>query len=196
MRPGSPKVMVTISQIAERDGISRQAVSKALLGLLRDHDIPVERDVRGRVAKVSLAHWDHHRSRYATPEKLVEQTSASSMRHVVENQPDSFEEARRLGEWLKVERGQLRLEELRSGLIRGDLLKAGLHTVQGEIQSVISSLADQADALAAAVSREGVHGLRVMLRQVAFDLNSEIANRMAAIAQEAPASDEDDNVGV
>ncbi len=44
--------------------------------------------------------------------------------------------------------------------------------------------------MALAVSREGAHGLRVLLRQIAFELNSEIADRLGKIVEAAAQHDE------
>jgi phage terminase Nu1 subunit (DNA packaging protein) len=190
MEAEAPKVMVSISDIAEREGISRQAVSKTVAGLVSQHDIPVERDGRGRIARLSLAHWDHHRSAYANPAKVLAAKPEGGHRNSVEPKKDSFEEARRLGEWLKVEREQLRQAEARGQLYRADLLADALLMAGREIQSLIAKLPNRADDLAVAVSREGAHGLRVLLREIAFDMSTDIANRLASIASDAPAIDE------
>ncbi|WP_223998415.1 hypothetical protein [Aureimonas sp. SA4125] len=190
MEDDAPRVMWAISQIAERDGISRQAVSKVVIGLVDDHAIPVERDGRGRISKVSLAHWDHHRSRYSNPAKAPVPRPDAAGKAVIPDQKDSFEEARRLGEWLKVERERIRQAEERGRLFRADRTVEALTMAGREIQSLIGKLPNRADDLAVAVSREGAHGLRVLLRQIAFDLSTDIAARLALIASGAPAQDE------
>lgn len=190
MEAEAPKVMLTVSEIAERGGISKQAVSKVVQSLVQNHGIPVERDGRGRIARVSVAHWDHHRSQFANPAKLVEQRSEPAPRPPVGGSPDSFEEARRLGEWLKVERERIRQAEEGGKLFRADRIVEALAMTGREIQSAIGKLPNRADDLAVAVSREGVHGLRVLLREIAFELSSTIADKLAAIASESPVQDE------
>ena len=57
--------MWSAEQIAARDGVTKQAVSKtvqAILAVMKN--VPVERDGRGRVLRISLAHYDHHRERF------------------------------------------------------------------------------------------------------------------------------------
>ncbi|WP_323011107.1 hypothetical protein [Paracoccus sp. (in: a-proteobacteria)] len=66
-----PRIMWSISQIAERDGVSRQSVSKQVQEFVADHDLPVERDGRGRITKVSLPHYDHLQDARPFMEKLA-----------------------------------------------------------------------------------------------------------------------------
>lgn len=182
-----PRVLWSISQIAERDGISKQAVSKVVQALIADHDLPVERDVRGRVSRVSLAHYDHHRGQFANPAKVA---AARPARPVPEgDRGDSFEEARRQNEWLKVEREKLDQARERKLLVRVDMLSEALDRVGREIQSIIARLPNKADEVALAGAKEGVHGVRVLLRDVAFELNTKVADGLSSLASAAPASE-------
>ena len=54
-----------------------------------------------------------------------------------------------------------------------------------EIQSTVARLPNSADDLALAVSKEGAHGLRVALREKAFELNTKIAELLANLAVQA-----------
>lgn len=185
----TPRVMWSISQIATRDGISKQAVSKIVKALIESTDIPVERDGRGRVSSLSLAHYDHHRSQFTNPAKTAaprhEPTSGTSPIA----RSDSFDEARRQGEWLKVEREKLRRQEELKQLIRADMLADALTICGKEIQNIVSRLQNKADEVALAISKEGVHGVRLLLRKLAFDLNIEIADKLNEIIADAPARD-------
>lgn len=53
-------VMVTAKEVAERDGLSPQAVTKQVRKLA-GQGMPVERDGRGRIARFSLAWYDDAR---------------------------------------------------------------------------------------------------------------------------------------
>ncbi|MEP9378398.1 hypothetical protein ABLE91_16905 [Aquabacter sp. CN5-332] len=183
-----PRVMWSVSQIAERDGISKQAVSKVVQGLIAQHGVPVERDTRGRVARISLAHYDHHRGQFSNPAKVVASRPSPPIGGDVPR-GDSFEEARRQNEWLKVEREKLDQAKERKQLVRVDLMSVALERAGREIQAIIARLPNQADDVALAGAKEGVHGVRLKLRDVAFELNSSVADAMAALAAEAPASD-------
>ena len=182
----APRIMWSISQIAERDGISKQAVSKVVKSLIDNEGLPVERDGRDRVSKVSLAHYDHHRSRFVNPAK---QRSDKPSPPETAFKSDSFDEARRQGEWLKVEREKLRRQEELKKLIRVDLLANALAISGKEIQNIVARLSNKADEIALAVSKEGAHGVRLALRQIAFELNTEIADKLSEIVANAPAND-------
>lgn len=187
-------IMWSVAQIAERDGVSKQAVSKAVKKLVDDKpETPVERDGQGRVMRLSLAHYDHHRQRFVNPAKAtapIRAPSSPSSPPSPINPSDSFDEARRQAEWLKVGRERIRHQEEVGQLVRKDMLEDAVRTVGFEIQAAIKRLPNRADDIALAVSKEGVHGVRVLLRQIAFELGNEIADRLSAIADNAPATDD------
>jgi DNA-binding transcriptional ArsR family regulator len=186
----TPLIWSTATEIAERDGVSQQAVSKAIAKFAASGELPVERDGRGRIVRVSLAHYDHHRERFTNPAK-------AKLRPVGDLGPagpanaaaDSFEEARRQNEWLKVTREKLRHQEELKQLVRADVI-AEAQTIAGrEIQAIIMRLPNRADDIALAVSREGQSGARILLRTIAFELAEQIADRLGEIAAAAPAGD-------
>jgi hypothetical protein len=189
--------MWTIKQIAERDKVSKQAVSKTVGKMRADKgDDGIELDALGRVAKVSVAHYDEYRQRYVNPAKAAapirngDETPVTADAAVAKRQEDSFDEARRQGEWIKVQREALRLQEQRGQLIRADRQREAAKMVGAEIQVIINRLPNKADDLASAFSRDGVHGLRLKLRDVATEMLTLIADKLNEIALAAP--DEDD----
>lgn len=190
MDDAAPRVMWSVSQIAERDGVSKQAVSKTVQSLIEKHGLPVERDMRGRVARVSLAAYDHHRGLFVNPAKVAGSNGAPPKPPGGEvPRGDSFDEARRQNEWLKVEREKLAQAEERGKLLRTDKLGDALDRIGREIQSLNAKLPNKADDIALAGAKEGVHGVRVALRDIAFEMNSRIAALLADIAEAAPAND-------
>lgn len=185
-------VMWSISQIAERDGVSKAAVSKAAKKLIEDKpDTPVERDGQGRVMLISLAHYDHHRQRFVNPAKATApiRSITSTMSATVES-GETFDEARRQSEWLKVARERIRHQEEVGRLLRRDKVEEAQRVAGREIQNIIRRLQNKADDVAMAVSKEGVHGVRVLLRQVAFEIGNEIASRLELVAEAADTTDE------
>lgn len=187
-----PVVYRTVSEIAARDGVTKQAVSKILQRLVGVADIPVERDGRGRIARVSLAHYDHARERFTNPAKAPARDAAMPLPAGIPAKVlagDSFEEARRQGEWLKVTREKLRHAEEAGQLVRADLLQDALRMAGREIQAIVARLPNRSDDLALAVSKEGQHGARTLLRTIAFDLGEQIAARLSEIGEAAPATD-------
>jgi hypothetical protein len=189
---GETLVMWSIAQIADRDKVSKAAVSKAAKKLIEERpDTPVERDGQGRVMRISLAHYDHHRQRFVNPAKAtapIRSVSSSSPTGPLDPS-DSFDEARRQSEWLKVGRERIRHQEEVGLLLRRDKVEEAQRVAGREIQNIVRRLANKADDIAMAVSKEGVHGVRVLLRQVAFEIGNEIANRLELVADEATATD-------
>jgi len=189
--------MWSIAQIAARDGVSKAAVSKTVKKLAEDRpETPIERGSQGHVRAVSLAHYDHYRQRFVNPAKAsaplrmpdaqmdFPTDTGSSVR-----KEDSFEEAKRLNEWLKHVREQLRHNEDCGALIRKDRTDQAVAMIGGEIQSIVKRLPNRADTIALAVSKEGVHGVRVLLRQIAIDICNDIADKLGALAEAAPEND-------
>lgn len=183
--------MATPADVAGRDGVSKQAVTKLVRQLVEKHELPVDRDGRGRVIRFSLAHYDHLRGQFASSEKVASARGTSPAQRA-DQQPlsSSRDEALRQEAWLKVGREKLRRQEEIAQLVRADRLVDALANSGREIQSVVARLQNRADDMTLAVSREGVHGLRVLLRQIAFDINTEIANKLAAVAAASDAHDE------
>jgi hypothetical protein len=182
--------MVDPAFVANRDRVSRQAVTKLVRQMADRNGLPVERDARGRIARFSLAHYDHNRGQFASSARTQaarqDEEGATPLDKATK---DSRDEALRQQAWVDLGRKQLERQETLKQLVRADLLRDGLATSGREIQSLVARLPNKADDLALAVSREGVHGLRTMLRQIAFEMNQKIADRLAEIAVDAPATD-------
>lgn len=182
-------VMVAPGEVAARDGVTKQAVTKLVRRFVEEHDLPVERDGRGRIVRFSLAHYDHFRGEFASSEKVAAARKERAPSPPA-NSSTSRDEALRQEAWLKVTREKLRRQEEIGQLIRADRTREALIVCGREIQSSIARLQNRADDMALAVSREGAHGLRVLLRQIAFELNSEIADRLGKIVEAAAQHDE------
>ncbi len=189
--------MASATQIAERDGVSKQAVSKAIRRLVDERpDTPTDRGGQGQIIRISLAHYDHFRKSFINPAKAVAPlrsedgvANGKSQSSVPIRNEDSFEEARRQSEWLRLAREQIKHQEACGELIRQDFTEHAVAKAGGEIQSIIKRLPNRADAIALAVSKEGVHGVRVLLRKIAFEMSNEIADKLEAVAQVSPESD-------
>ncbi|VVT15209.1 helix-turn-helix domain-containing protein [Hoeflea sp. EC-HK425] len=198
-------VMMTLSEIAERDGISRQAISKTVRELIAKHEIPVERDSRDRIVRVSVAHIDHYRGKFQNPAKVMASRPSVSGEKpkrgdttASETDADSFEEARRRNEWLRYSRLKLEHDEACGKLIRAELVEAALDSLGREAQALVARLPNHADDLSVPFAKEGVHGLRLALREVAHKINLSIAEKFKEIAAAAPDKDviEDEEAGL
>ncbi|MCM2399815.1 hypothetical protein NBH20_01490 [Rhizobium sp. S153] len=191
-------VMWSIAQIAVRDAVSKAAVSKTVKKLLDARpETPVERGGQGQVLRISLAHYDEFRQRFVNPAKATapiragddDQVSGRSTGGRPLRDEDSFDEARRQSEWLKVGREKIRHQEECGQLIRRDRTEDAIKEIGAKLLAIIRRLPNQADAVALAVSKEGVHGVRVLLRQIAFEIGNQMADELEAIAAAAPESD-------
>ncbi|TJV19679.1 hypothetical protein [Mesorhizobium sp.] len=181
--------MATPADVAARDRVTKQAVTKLVRRLVDEHDMPVERDARERIIRFSLAHYDHYRAEFASSEKVAAARKDAPATSPA-NSSTSRDEALRQEAWLKVGREKLRRQEHIGQLVRADRMREALTICGREIQASIARLQNKADDMALAVSREGSHGLRVLLRDIAFDLNNDIADKLAAIVEKAAEHDE------
>lgn len=190
-------VMWSIGEIAKRDGVSKQAVSKTVAKMRADKgDEGVELNGLGHVAKVSVAHYDEYRQRYVNPAKALAPIRTGEDAPVLADAPqpkrqeDSFDEARRQNEWIKNAREKLRYQEDTKLLMRADRVREAQAIAGSEIKAIVNRLPNKADDLATALSRTGVHGLRLKLRDIATEMLMQIADKLSEIANAAP--DEDD----
>lgn len=183
--------MVAPAHVAERDGVTKQAVTKLVRDLAEKSGLPVERDGRDRIVRFSLAHFDHLRERFASSEKVMAARVKPDAAAKQAPQPgvNSRDEALRQEAWLKVGRERLRQQEMAGNLVRADLLADALAKAGREIQSMIARLPNSADDLSIAVSKEGAHGLRVALRETAFDMNTKIASVLADLSLQSSEQD-------
>ncbi|MCG6115091.1 MAG: hypothetical protein MEQ84_07815 [Mesorhizobium sp.] len=187
---GDELVMVTPGEVAARDGVTKAAVTKMVRRFVEQHALPVERDARDRIARFSLAHYDHIRGEFSSSEKVVAARKDEAPRSTPGvHSSQSRDEALRQEAWLKVGREKLRRQEEIGQLLRADQTRQALTVCGREIQSLVTRLQNRADDMALAVGREGVHGLRVLLRQISFDMNTEIANRLEDILAAADEQD-------
>lgn len=183
--------MWSIGQIAERDSVSKAAVSKAIKKLTEERpDTPVERGGQGQVLRVSVAHYDHYRQRFVNPAKATAPIRPVSLTGASLDPGESFEEARRQAEWLKVARERIRHQEECGQLLRRDKVEEAQRIVGREVQGIIRRLQNRADEIALAVSKEGVHGARIALRQIAFELGNEVSDRLIEVSEAALETDE------
>lgn len=179
--------MATPAEVAARDGITKQAVTKMVRRLVEEHGLPVERDGRERIVRFSLAHFDHLRGDFSSSEKV-----AAARQQKPEPPADSStsrDEALRLEAWLRVNRQQIELAESAGRLVRKDRLQQGLTQCGNEIRAIIGRMPNKADDLALAVTREGVHGLRIAMRQLAVEVSTQVADALATIGAGAPEQD-------
>lgn len=189
--------MGTFAEVAERDGVSKAAVSKAVRKLIKaGHEISVERDGRGRITSFGLAQYDHNRGFFRNSEKARVIEESTNDRPKSRPAADSYDEAKRRDAWLTLQRKQLVINEEFGSLVRADKLALATAQIGQAIQSEVKRIPNRADEVALAVSKHGEHGARSALKKLAVDLNQKIADVLQELSdiapQQEPALDEEE----
>jgi hypothetical protein len=185
--------MWSIGEIADRDRVSKQAVSKKVGALVDHHGLEVTRDGRGRISAVNVAQYDVLRERYADATKaqaprelpLTGGTGVGAKRGA-----DSLEEAQRQRAWIDAERARMQLAAARKELLPATRFNQALDECGAQIARIIDRLAGSSDDIAVSAGRDGAHGVRVLLKSIAQRMRDDVATALAAIAAEAPELEE------
>lgn len=186
------EVMLPLKDIAARDKVSRQAISKQVARLVEHHGLEVARDGRGRVCAVNIVHFDDLRSRFGDSSK-VSHSGPPDRDPPADPGPGRGEDAtldgaRRIKLVHETELLRLRLAEDSGQLIRMDVMSEALTRLAEEIGRVVDLL-QHADTIAAAAGR-GLPELRLTLKRLNIETRTKIADRCAAIAAAAPQKDD------
>lgn len=171
-------IMWRIADIARRDGVSDAAVSKMVRRLAEKHALKVERDGRGRVSAVNVAHYDELRAQFADPSKQQAPHKPP---------PEQFEGAnydKALAEktTYDAERSRLRLAAEVGELVKKDEIERAMDDAGLRIGRALDQLGTQVDELAAAYDSGGLQGLRIKLRDLARQTREQIADILDAAA--------------
>lgn len=185
------ELMLPLKAIAERDKVSRQAISKQVARLVEHHGLEVARDGRGRVCAVNIVHFDDLRSRFGDSGKVTH-SGAPDREPPPDPSPGRSDEtldgARRIKLVHETELLRLRLAEDSGQLIRMDVMSEALTRLAEEIGRVVDLL-QHADAIAAAAGR-GLPELRLTLKRLNIETRTKISDRCEAIAAAAPQKDD------
>lgn len=188
--------LMTIGELAAREGVTKQAISKTVKRLIEHHRLAVERDARGRVAKVDRESFDRLRHIHGdsskrheppAPEPIVLPTNAT----LDGARREQIVEATRLT--------RLRLAAEAEALVRVDRVEEAANRLAEEIARQVDIL-PFLDDLIAAYQREDMHGVRMAAKRANEQMRARIAEACAQLAQAAPARDdtiaaEDDLLG-
>lgn len=187
-------VYMAAADIAARDGVTRQAVSKQVARLIAQHALDVRRDHNGRVVAINVVDYDRHLKRFGDSAQ-VRPASRTSARPDAPATPaplvdesDTLDGMRR--QKLVQETELLRLEagERKGRLVRHDAMVEAAQRLAEEIGRALD-LVGHADTLAAAMQREGLHGLRRELKALEHRMRVNVADHCQALAIAAPRHD-------
>lgn len=184
------EVMWSVSRIAEREGISRQAISKQVARMIEHHGLDVSHDGRGRVSAVNIVNFDTIRRRFGDSGKVHEAPAPKpTLPDPEQGSGDAtLDGARRLKVIYETESIRLRLGEESGQLVRMDVMTEALTRMAEEIGRVVD-LPQHADAIAAASGR-GLHELRITLKRLTVEMRGAIADHCARVALAAPQKDD------
>ena len=167
-------VMWSIGQIADRDGVSKQAISKKI-GRLAESGLTVERDAQGRVLTVNVVEYDSLLGRFANPSKAQAPRQAAAA-----PAKESYDEALRQKTWLETERRRIELDAIKGRLVEAAGVAEGYDRAAAVIHDIVGRIDDRADDLAAIVARDGSRGLHAALKKLGAELLEEISAALAA----------------
>jgi hypothetical protein len=178
--------LMTIGELAARDGKTKQAISKMVQRLIEQHRLPVERDSRGRVSRVDREGFDRLRHTHGDSTKLREYsppdaTTLAGNATLDGARREQIIEATRLT--------RLRLAAEAEALVRVDRVEEAASRLAEEIARQVDIL-PFLDDLIAAYGRGDMHAVRQAARKANEQMRTRIAEACAALAQAAPARDE------
>lgn len=182
------EVMWSVSRIAERDKVTRQAISKQVARLIQHHSLDVARDGRGRVSAVNIVNFDDLRRRFGDSGKAHEPQPRAPAAKTDPTTDETLDGARRLKLVYETESIRLRLAEESGQLVRMDVMTDAL-TRLGEEMARVVDLPQHADAIAAAAGRS-LHELRIVLKRLTTEMRTALADHCARVALAAPPKDE------
>lgn len=169
--------MMSIAEIAARDGVTKPAISKAVKRLTEKHDLMVTRDGRGNVTGVNIAQYDLLRGQYGDP--AHDQKSGDSKK-------PTYDDARTRQAFYDGERSRIKLALEIGDLVYRRDVELAMATAGEQIGRTIDQLAGVVDELAAAYTQGGLQGLRVKLKDLTHKARSDIADILEATAADAP----------
>lgn len=177
-----PEAMWSISRVAERDKISKQAVSKRAKLFAAERGLIVSRDARERITAINVVQFDQLCAQHGNASKAQKPKALTAQQSADRGQPGrSYNDALREKGWLEVEQRRLELARSKGELIPIAAVMQSLADCSAVIVKVIERLPAQSDDLAASVGRDGTHGLRVALKKLADQMRREIADAVSAV---------------
>lgn len=184
--------MLSIADLAVRDGVSKPAVSRRVKQL-REIGLHVELDAQGRVALVHSVQYDELKARVADPSKAQAppQAPSASLPLPVAN-GETYDEALRQKTWTEAERAKLRLLEEQGRVVRTDKLADALTECGERIVRAVDRFMGGVDDMAAAVAKDGTAGLRIEVKKLIQRTKTDIADALADLASGAPETEPDD----
>ena len=179
--------MLSLAELAKRDGVSKQAVSKKVQRLIAS-GLSVELDGRGRVSRINVAHYDALRARFDNPSKAQRPNKPEKPARAIKpaavapaapstapgpevgqnyalqlGGDESYDEALRQKTWLEAERRRYEIDLLKGRSFEGAVVRAAFDRATSLMIAAIDQGKDFGDDFATAVGRDGVRGAHAMV---------------------------------
>lgn len=171
---------LSISDLAERKGVSKQTISEKVAKLEADGAIRT-RPGKNRAKEVNVAQYD-----LAIGEEGDAAREAGEETKRGEPSP-TFRDAQTREKLYQTELLRLKLEAAQGLLLPAAEVKAACEDAAARIVELIDALPAHADDIAAALAREGDLAVRNMLARIARQMRSDIADALTGIADRAAA---------
>lgn len=189
---GPRAVMLSIAELALRDGVSKPTVSRKVKNLVEKHGLSVERDDQGRVAAVNAAEYDHLRGRFGDPSKTQAPPRSSFLQDQTHQSLESYDEAIRQKTWLDTEIKRLELAEQRGEVLRRKTVDEGLNRSGQEILCSLNRFSNNVERMGAAYEKGNIQGLRVVVNNLITEVREEMAKSLQSAAEAEPATENDE----
>ena len=175
--PASDGVWMSITDVAKKRGISKQAVSKQLQRYEgTQHQVSTRKS--GRTKLVNIVEFDRARDALDDPSKLldVEQPKKDAG-------DGGYKKHRTDREGYQAELARLELEERQGKLRHIDEIEDGLAKIGVELSQSFGMMITWADELSSAANKGGVDAVRAVLKKKARELAHKSADRLASVVE-------------
>lgn len=186
----SETVWKTVSEIANRTGVSKAAVSKRIKRFRESGDLidgeHVRTNAKGHVASVDVARY----------EQLIEQTGDASKAPIPATAPQasakvtempasgSLNAARLEETQIRVRKAKLEMAEMEGQLCRADLVRHHGEELAGIVLEALNGSTAHAEDLLAAYQEHGISGFNKGFKRMLLTVRTDIAARFKAYAAE------------
>ena len=179
-------LLLTITELAKRKGVSKQAVSKRVARLQTEGKLTIHAGERGS-RLVSLAEFD---KAIGETTDLGRETAAATVRgsravDPVAGHVYTDEQARHMA--YKADLARLDLDERLGKLVAVDKFADAGARIAEALVRVLDGLASRADDVASAVAKDGVTGARAVLKGMGRDLREALNRELVTLADLAGA---------
>jgi hypothetical protein len=177
--------MVTLAEVAKRDGTTKGVVSRKVARLVKRHNLQVVRDGAGRVRLVDIDQYEALRARTRNPARAQAPRpgrASGKLPRAKTLDPEGYDAALVAKTWASARRSELKLQQERGELLRAsDVAEAVAHCGQRIVRHLELPLRE-VDSLTTAATTGGSNGLHRALKQLVLRQRTAIAEDFAELA--------------